>query len=162
VQCLASSSPYRLASSHQTFILRHSTSLSFFSSSFTEYPLIPIMSETQYLVRFGPNANCTFEVCLTPLPQFTSQPKLTHHPQLCTIEKSVYRYRPSLPANIILAAIFSFAAILHFILGRRWKTPWVMWCMILSCTHEVAGYIARVVLYINPWNFGAFITQIST
>jgi hypothetical protein len=37
-----------------------------------------------------------------------------------------------------------------------------MWCMILSCTHEVAGYIARVILWMNPWNFGAFITQIST
>jgi hypothetical protein len=37
----------------------------------------------------------------------------------------------------------------------------VMWCMILSCTHEVAGYVARIVLYVNPWNLGAFITQIS-
>lgn len=81
--------------------------------------------------------------------------------QLCTIEESVYRYRPSLLANIIFAAIFSVATIVHFVLGRRWKTPWVMWCMILSCTHEIAGYVARVVLYINPWNFGAFITQIS-
>ncbi|OAL00129.1 RTA1-domain-containing protein [Phaeosphaeriaceae sp. SRC1lsM3a] len=98
------------------------------------------MSEAQYLVRFGPSANCTFE--------------------LCSIEETAYRYRPSLPANIVFAAIFSLATIVHVILGLRWKTPWVMWCMILSCTHEVAGYVARVVLWVNPWNFGAFITQI--
>ncbi|KAH7074356.1 RTA1 like protein-domain-containing protein [Paraphoma chrysanthemicola] len=98
------------------------------------------MSERQNLVRFGPNANCTFE--------------------LCTIDESVYRYRPSLPANIVFAAIFSIATIVHIVLGLRWKTPWVMWCMILSCTHEVAGYVARILLWVNPWSFGAFITQI--
>ncbi|OAG12274.1 uncharacterized protein CC84DRAFT_1078291, partial [Paraphaeosphaeria sporulosa] len=78
----------------------------------------------------------------------------------CAVEESIYRYHPSLPANAAFAALFLIATIVHFVLGLRWKTPWVMWCTVLSCTHEVAGYIARVLLYINPWNFGAFITQI--
>ncbi|KAH7108838.1 RTA1 like protein-domain-containing protein [Dendryphion nanum] len=94
----------------------------------------------EYLVRFGPKANCTFE--------------------LCTIEESVYKYRPSFSANVALAAAFFLATIIHIILGIRWKTWWVMWCMILSCTHEVAGYIARVFMWKNSWNFAAFITQI--
>lgn len=74
---------------------------------------------------------------------------------------SVYGYRPSLPANITFAASFTFATFAHAYLGFKWKTPWFMWCMILSCTHEVTGYVARILLWINPWSFGAFITQIS-
>lgn len=41
------------------------------------------------------------------------------------------------------------------------ENPWFMWCLILSCNHEIAGYVARFILYLNPWNFGTFITQIS-
>lgn len=33
--------------------------------------------------------------------------------------------------------------------------------MILGSTHEVAGYVGRIILYINPWSFVAFIIQIS-
>ncbi|KAG4270121.1 hypothetical protein FPRO04_11813 [Fusarium proliferatum] len=98
------------------------------------------MNDTGNFVVFGPKANCTLE--------------------LCPIEMSVYGYRPSLPANITFAALFTFATFAHAYLGFKWKTPWFMWCMILSCTHEVTGYIARILLWINPWSFGAFITQI--
>ncbi|KAH6986729.1 RTA1 like protein-domain-containing protein [Ilyonectria destructans] len=98
------------------------------------------MADDQYLVRFGPNANCTLE--------------------LCTIDESVYGYRPSLPANIIFAVLFSLATIVHVFLGLRWKTWWFMWCLVLSCTHEVAGYIGRIILYTNPWSFTGFIIQI--
>ncbi|KAH7109474.1 RTA1 like protein-domain-containing protein [Dendryphion nanum] len=98
------------------------------------------MSERQYLVAFGPDANCTFA--------------------LCTIEESVYKYRPSLPANIIFATIFLIAMIVHIVLSIRWKTWWVMSMMIISCVHEIVGYIARVFMWRNPWSFAAFITQI--
>ncbi len=86
----------------------------------------------------------------------------TANDQLCTIDESVYGYRPSLPANIAFAALFSTATIVHIILGIKWKTWWFMWCMILGSTHEVAGYVGRIILYINPWSFVAFIIQIST
>ncbi|KAM0407482.1 hypothetical protein ACHAPD_012152 [Fusarium lateritium] len=89
---------------------------------------------------FGPKANCTLD--------------------LCPVEMSVYAYRPSLAANVSFAALFTLATIIHAYLGFRWKTPWFMWCMILSCTHEVVGYVARILLWVNPWSFGAFITQI--
>ncbi|KAK5991948.1 Efflux pump himE [Cladobotryum mycophilum] len=98
------------------------------------------MSDQQYLIHFGPNANCTFE--------------------LCTIDESVYGYRPSLPANIIFVVLFSLALIVHTYLGLRWKTWGFMWCLILSCLHEVAGYIGRIILYKNPWSFVGFIVQI--
>ncbi|KAF5019524.1 hypothetical protein F66182_8466 [Fusarium sp. NRRL 66182] len=91
-------------------------------------------------VIFGPKANCTLE--------------------LCPIEMSVYGYRPSLPANVSFAVLFTVGAAVHVHLGLKWKAPWFMWCMILSCTHEVVGYVARILLWKNPWSFGAFITQI--
>lgn len=74
---------------------------------------------------------------------------------------SVYGYCPSLPANVAFAALFTLGTAMHAYLGFKWKTPWFMWCLILSCTHEVAGYVARILLWVNPWSFGAFITQIS-
>lgn len=75
---------------------------------------------------------------------------------------SVYSYRPSLPANVTFAALFTLGTFVHAYLGLRRKTPWFMWCMVLSCTHELVGYIGRILLYKNPWSFGSFITQIST
>lgn len=35
-----------------------------------------------------------------------------------------------------------------------------MSCMVLSCVHEIIGYIARIFLWKNPWNFAAFMVQI--
>ncbi|KAJ2977360.1 hypothetical protein NQ176_g4415 [Zarea fungicola] len=97
-------------------------------------------SSNQYLITFGPHSNCTF--------------------QLCTIEQTVYGYRPSLPANVTFAGLFSLAMIVHIILGLRWKMPWFMWCMILGCLHEVTGYVGRIIMWNNPWSFAGFIIQI--
>ncbi|KAJ0416693.1 RTA1 like protein-domain-containing protein [Aspergillus carlsbadensis] len=98
------------------------------------------MSDPQHFVTFGPNANCTLE--------------------LCSIHQSVYGYRPSLPANIAFIALFNVAMVIHIYLGIRWKAWWYMWCMVLGCTHETAGYIGRVLMYRDPWSFAAFIVQI--
>jgi hypothetical protein len=81
--------------------------------------------------------------------------------QLCSIHQSVYGYRPSLGANVTFIVLFTVAMIIHTILGIRWKNWWFMWCIILGCTHEIIGYIGRVLLYNNPWSFVAFILQIS-
>ncbi|SPJ78898.1 related to parasitic phase-specific protein PSP-1 [Fusarium torulosum] len=99
------------------------------------------MNDTGNFVIFGPKANCTLD--------------------LCPVEMSVYGYRPSLPANAAFAALFTLGTAIHAYLGFKWQTPWFMWCLILSCTHEVAGYVARILLWVNPWGFGAFITQIT-
>ncbi|KAF4956721.1 hypothetical protein FSARC_11489 [Fusarium sarcochroum] len=98
------------------------------------------MADQGHFIKFGPKANCTLE--------------------LCPIEMSVYKYRPSLPANVVFAVLFVIGTAVHTYLGLKWKTPWFMWCMIVSCIHEIVGYIARILLWNNPWSFGAFITQI--
>ncbi|KAI9172719.1 Efflux pump himE [Paramyrothecium foliicola] len=120
------------------------------------------MEDMSDFVIFGPDANCTLEV--SPhfkIQEFGSPSSPVSFYEIKTIrifEKQLIALVISI--NIIFVALFTAATILHTYLGIRWKTPWFMWCMILSCTHEVAGYVARILLYMDPWSFGAFITQI--
>lgn len=98
------------------------------------------MDQGQYVVAFGPDGNCTLE--------------------LCPIEQSVYRYQPSLVANAIFLALYGVALIVHTILGLRWKTQWFMWCMIVGCIDEILGYAGRIMMHYNPFKFSAFMIQI--
>ncbi|RBR06401.1 uncharacterized protein FIESC28_11091 [Fusarium coffeatum] len=92
------------------------------------------------LVVFGPDANCTLE--------------------LCPIEWSVYQYRPSLAANITFIVLYGLAMGVHITLGIRWRQWFYMSFMMLGCIFEIIGYIGRIILYNNPFNFGGFMIQI--
>ncbi|KAJ4125388.1 hypothetical protein NW768_009005 [Fusarium equiseti] len=92
------------------------------------------------LVVFGPDANCTLE--------------------LCPIEWSVYQYRPSLAANITFIVLYGLAMGVHIALGIRWRQWFYMSFMMLGCIFEIIGYIGRIILYNNPFNFGGFMIQI--
>ncbi|KAF2110910.1 parasitic phase-specific protein PSP-1 [Lophiotrema nucula] len=98
------------------------------------------MPENDGFVHFGPNANCTFE--------------------LCGVEDSVYGYRMSLPANIIFIILYPTAALVHIFLRFQWRTWWFMWFVLITCLHEVVGYGGRILLYNNPWSFTAFMINI--
>lgn len=99
------------------------------------------MNQTQpNVIAFGPDGNCTLA--------------------LCDLEQSVYRYRPSLPANVIFIALYSVAMAIHIYLGIRWKTRGFMVCMIVGCVDEILGYAGRVMMYYNPFKFVAFMIQI--
>jgi hypothetical protein len=92
------------------------------------------------LVVFGPDANCTLE--------------------LCPIEWSVYQYRPSLAANITFIVLYGLAMGVHIALGIRWRQWFYMSFMMLGCIFEIIGYIGRIILHNNPFNFGGFMIQI--
>ncbi|UNI17581.1 hypothetical protein JDV02_003913 [Purpureocillium takamizusanense] len=92
------------------------------------------------LIAFGPDANCTLA--------------------LCPVEWSVYQYRPSLPANIVFLALFALAAAVHIFLGVRWRSWGFMAGIILGCLTEIIGYVGRILLYNNPFDFGGFLMQI--
>lgn len=92
------------------------------------------------LVTFGPLANCTLD--------------------LCPIEYSVYKYRPSVPANAIFVALFGISILVHVILGIRWRQWTFMALMIVGCLVEIGGYAGRLILYNNPFSFGGFMDQI--
>ncbi|KAM0556084.1 hypothetical protein ACHAPJ_006072 [Fusarium lateritium] len=92
------------------------------------------------LIVFGPDANCTLD--------------------LCPVEWSVYQYRPSLAANITFIVLYALAMATHIFLGIKWKTWFYMSFMILGCLLEIIGYIGRIIMYNNPFNFGGFMVQI--
>lgn len=92
------------------------------------------------LISFGPDSNCTLD--------------------LCPIEASVYSYRPSLPANIVFIALYAIAGLLHAYLGIRWRQWSFTGCILAGCLLEIAGYVGRIIMYGNPFDFIGFMTQI--
>jgi hypothetical protein len=98
-------------------------------------------------VGFGKLSNCTLS--------------------LCDIKYSVFEYRPSLAANSIFLALFMLAGLWHLIQGfhswksRRYSTQWFYcWAMVLGCITEIVGYIGRILLHSNPFEFDYFLVQI--
>lgn len=91
------------------------------------------------LVGFGPDANCTLA--------------------LCPIEASIYQYRPSLGGNVAFSVFFGIAAVAHAFFGIRWKSWGFMSCMIVGSAAEIGGYVGRVMLYENPFDFISFMIQ---
>lgn len=89
---------------------------------------------------FGPNANCTLEVCCP--------------------EYSVYAYVPSLAGNATFLASFAVAMLVHVFIGLVWSQWWFMGCMVSGCLGEVLGYAGRVWMNQDLWNFKAFMIQV--
>ncbi|KAK3901078.1 RTA1 like protein-domain-containing protein [Staphylotrichum tortipilum] len=93
-----------------------------------------------YAVVFGPRANCTLNIC--------------------PLQYSVYGYRPSLAASYTFITLNALAGLVHAYLGFRWKQWWFMGCMLVGTVNAVIGYVGRVMMYWNPFNFSAFMLQI--
>lgn len=91
-------------------------------------------------IPFGSNANCTLDIC--------------------PAEWSIYTYRPSLPANITLLALFGAICLIHTYLGWRWKAWGFMIGILVGCAGEITGYYGRIMLYDNPFSFNGFIINI--
>ncbi|GKT96269.1 parasitic phase-specific protein psp-1 [Colletotrichum tofieldiae] len=92
------------------------------------------------LIAFGPDANCTLE--------------------LCPIEWSILRYQPSIPASGTFIAFFALALVVHAIEGIKWKTWGFMASMICGCVLEIVGYVGRLLIHDNPFDFEGFLMQI--
>jgi len=96
--------------------------------------------DQRYLIAYGPNANCTLEIC--------------------PVSRSLYRYRPSLAANAIFLTLFGIVMLMHLWRGIKWKEWFYTTCMVLGCVIEVIGYGGRIMLYQNPFSFTGFMVQI--
>lgn len=93
------------------------------------------------LIGFGDGANCTLD--------------------LCSVEYSVFKYRPSLAANSIFLALFAISGLIHLYQGIRSKQWFYMWAAFLGCVAEVVGYAGRIELNKNPFDFNYFLVQVS-
>jgi RTA1 like protein len=92
------------------------------------------------LVGFGGGANCTLE--------------------LCSVQYSVFQYVPSLAANSTFLALFVISGFLHLYQGIRSKQWFYMTAAILGCITEVIGYVGRIQLHKNPFDFNDFLIQV--
>ncbi len=94
----------------------------------------------QYLVFFGPDANCTLA--------------------LCPVEFSIQGYRPALGVQIAFIALFGVSMLIHLAQGIRYHTWFFASMMVLGCIGEMIGYGGRIMLYQNPFSFDGFIIEI--
>ncbi|KXH59524.1 parasitic phase-specific protein PSP-1 [Colletotrichum salicis] len=92
------------------------------------------------LIAFGPQANCTLDIC--------------------PIEWSILRYQPYVPVSGTFIGFFSLALALHTILGFKWKTWGFTASMIGGCVLEIVGYVGRLFIHDNPFDFNGFLMQI--
>ncbi|KAH8599331.1 RTA1 like protein-domain-containing protein [Bisporella sp. PMI_857] len=90
---------------------------------------------------------------------------LYKYPELCTLDTcdltlSPFRYRPTVPGNIIFASIFSIFVVGQLFLGIKHKTWGYMIAMLLGLLLEILGYLARVLLYNNSFDRNYFLMSL--
>ena len=80
---------------------------------------------------------------------------------LCSIEYTIFKYRPSLGANAFFLAcyiLFSVVAFYHIIRYKKYFYSIALLCGYLT---EIAGYAGRIAMYQDTFNHSAFLDQIS-
>jgi len=78
----------------------------------------------------------------------------------CTVEGTLYGYRPNLGANVFFAVIFGLCGLIQLGLGIRYRTWTFMIALTLGCLGEVIGYAGRLIMNNNPYDENGFTTQI--
>ena len=80
----------------------------------------------------------------------------------CSLDYTIYKYRPSLPANIVFLTVFSLSGLAHLLqlLLYNFRTTTFSVLIFIGCVTEVLGYAGRIWLYIDPFSFDAFVMQI--
>ncbi|KAF5024218.1 hypothetical protein F66182_3732 [Fusarium sp. NRRL 66182] len=92
------------------------------------------------LITFGPEANCTLE--------------------LCPLETSILRYQPNMVASAIFIAVFGVSMLIHAFQGIKMRTWGFMSSMMAGCVLEMIGYGGRIIIHGNPFDFNGFLMQI--
>ncbi|KAH6656032.1 parasitic phase-specific protein PSP-1 [Truncatella angustata] len=98
------------------------------------------MSTVDGAITFGPDANCTLEIC--------------------PLESSILQYQPSVPANVFFIAFFGLAIAAHSLQGIQGRTWGFVASMVSGCILEVVGYAGRLIIHDNPFDFAGFLIQI--
>ena len=103
---------------------------------------MPFQTLPHGYIAFGPQANCTLDVC--------------------ELSWSILKYQPNIPANAIFIAVFGISLLIHAFQGWRSKTWGFAASMLSGCILEIVGYIGRLIIHDNPFSFSGFLMQIST
>ncbi|KAI9644234.1 phospholipid-translocating ATPase rsb1 [Ciborinia camelliae] len=77
--------------------------------------------------------------------------------QTCDLSMSSFDYLPTVPGNVIFAAIFGIFFIAQIGLGIKFKTWGYTVAMIFGLILEIIGYAARILLHYSPFDHQFFL-----
>lgn len=75
----------------------------------------------------------------------------------CPIEAAYVEYQPNVPGNAIFMGVFGLLLIGQIGLGFMYRTWSYMVPMVAGLILEVLGYLGRIMLHNNPFNFDSFL-----
>lgn len=77
----------------------------------------------------------------------------------CSIELSLYDYRPSIAVNLLFIVIFSITGFIHLVQLLFWPKTFFSCAIAVGCGVEVAGYLARIISNKNPFGLAQYFVQ---
>jgi hypothetical protein len=81
--------------------------------------------------------------------------------ETCPIQQAFVEYIPSLGGNATYLAIFALIFATQLYLGILYRTWGFLTGMAIGTLLEIAGYVGRVLLHSDPFNFNYFLMQAS-
>jgi len=76
--------------------------------------------------------------------------------ETCDVLYSVYGYRPNLGSVIFFMALFTISGIVYTWQGVKTKTKFFTSAMVLGSASEVIGYVAKILLWQDPFSDTGF------
>lgn len=85
-------------------------------------------------------------------------PGFVCHLGTCNItEWGFVHYQPSMPGNVLFLVIIDFLGLVQLLMGAYYSTGIVCISMLLGLASESSGYIARILLHLDPFNRAYFL-----
>ena len=75
----------------------------------------------------------------------------------CPIDQANIQYVPSLAGNSLYLSIFAILLVAQLYLGIRYHTWGFLAGMVVGGFLEIAGYVGRILLHSDPFNFNYFL-----
>ncbi|KAK0382847.1 hypothetical protein NLU13_9942 [Sarocladium strictum] len=80
--------------------------------------------------------------------------------ETCSVKEWGYvQYQPSIPGNAFFLALMALFAVVHVVLGWRYKITSFTVCMVLGLLTETLGYASRILLHGDPFKRDYFLTH---
>lgn len=78
----------------------------------------------------------------------------------CPLTDAYLDYQPNVPANAFFVGLFGLITGVQLILGIRYRTWTYMIPMLCGLILEVLGYVGRIMLHNDPFNFNNFLLYV--
>ncbi|KAE8421221.1 RTA1 like protein-domain-containing protein [Aspergillus pseudocaelatus] len=75
----------------------------------------------------------------------------------CPIDLAYINYQPNIPANVLFLVIFGLLLAAQIALGTWFRTWTYMGAMTAGLILEILGYVGRLMMHSNPFDFNAFL-----